>query len=169
MTSQMMKNIRQGGAGQQGQQQLVKAKDRDIDPADTSALTPGSDAGKASESASDKSSVDTGKAAGETTSDKTGNPAGSTTGGKDGESASASTGGNAGARAGRRLGRPRGPERAKLSVRILKENDDKLTRAVEQTGENPQDLVDQALRLLFAKLKIRDDKASKNTGENASS
>jgi len=60
-------------------------------------------------------------------------------------------------REGRRRGRPRGPERAKLSVRILASNDTKLTRAVEQTGQSPQYLVDQALALLFAKLRIRDE------------
>jgi len=59
-------------------------------------------------------------------------------------------------REGRRRGRPRGPERAKLSVRILAANDAKLTRAVEQTGQSPQYLVDQALALLFAKLRIKD-------------
>lgn len=56
----------------------------------------------------------------------------------------------------RRRGRPRGPERAMLSVRILAENDRRLTLAVEQTGQNPQSLVDQALDTLFKRLKIQD-------------
>ncbi len=185
MTSKMMKNIQQGGAGPQGQQQLVKAKDRGIDPADTSALRPGSASGKASDfasdsgsepdrveaanSASEKDGSDTGNIAGENTSVNASNSVGEPARVQAADSASVSASENAGVKTGRRLGRPKGPERAKLSVRILKENDAKLTRAVELTGENPQDLVDQALRLLFAKLKIKDDKASKDAGENASS
>ncbi|MFD9691312.1 hypothetical protein ACFWXO_36760 [Kitasatospora sp. NPDC059088] len=95
---------------------------------------------------SEGTSPRTGASAGEDTGGETGNDAG--------ESAGEKTGGSAGRKSGRRLGRPRGPERAKLSVRILKAHDDKLTQAVEQTGKNPQELVDQALKLLFAKLKI---------------
>ncbi|MFM9815624.1 hypothetical protein ACKI16_45020 [Streptomyces scabiei] len=59
-------------------------------------------------------------------------------------------------RSPRRAGRPRGPERAPLSVRVLAANDRMLTVAVEQTGKNPQTLVDEALGLLFKKLKIED-------------
>ncbi|MCX4707206.1 hypothetical protein [Streptomyces sp. NBC_01373] len=59
-------------------------------------------------------------------------------------------------RSPRRAGRPRGPERAPLSVRVLAANDRMLTLAVEQTGKNPQTLVDEALGLLFRKLKIED-------------
>ncbi|MDQ0964596.1 hypothetical protein QFZ66_008564 [Streptomyces sp. B4I13] len=59
-------------------------------------------------------------------------------------------------RAPRRAGRPRGPERAPLSVRVLAANDRMLTVAVQQTGKNPQTLVDEALGLLFKKLKIED-------------
>ncbi|MEE1735062.1 hypothetical protein PUR49_00565 [Streptomyces sp. BE147] len=55
-----------------------------------------------------------------------------------------------------RRGRPRGPERKPLSVRILPENDRRLTAAVEQTGLNPQTLVDQALEAYFRRLKIED-------------
>ncbi|MFE3206404.1 hypothetical protein [Embleya sp. NPDC059237] len=42
-------------------------------------------------------------------------------------------------------------------MRILASHDRRLTVAVEQTGQSPQYLVDQALALLFAKLKIRDE------------
>lgn len=59
-------------------------------------------------------------------------------------------------RSPRRAGRPRGPERAPLSVRVLAANDRMLTVAVEQTGRNPQTLVDEALGLLFRKLKVED-------------
>lgn len=45
----------------------------------------------------------------------------------------------------RRVGRPRGPERVPLSVRILAETDERLTAAVEATGESPQYIVDEAL------------------------
>ncbi|OYP10067.1 hypothetical protein CFC35_41870 [Streptomyces sp. FBKL.4005] len=56
----------------------------------------------------------------------------------------------------RRRGRPRGPERVPLTVRILAANDRKLTAAVEQTGLNPQTLVEEALEAYFRRLKIQD-------------
>ncbi|GGZ19756.1 hypothetical protein [Streptomyces nitrosporeus] len=56
----------------------------------------------------------------------------------------------------RRRGRPRGPEREMLSVRILASNNRKLTVAVEKTDLNPQTLVDQALEALFKRLKVED-------------
>jgi hypothetical protein len=45
----------------------------------------------------------------------------------------------------RRVGRPRGPDRVPLTIRILAETDDRLTVAVELTGESPQYIVDKAL------------------------
>ena len=51
---------------------------------------------------------------------------------------------NAGKRK-RRVGRPRGPERVALTVRILAATDARLTEAVETTGESPQYIVDAAL------------------------
>lgn len=59
-------------------------------------------------------------------------------------------------RSPRRPGRPRGPERVPLSVRILTANDRRLTAAVEETGLNPQTIVDQALDAYFKRLKIKD-------------
>ncbi|MFB6594792.1 hypothetical protein ACFCX6_35570 [Streptomyces sp. NPDC056353] len=59
-------------------------------------------------------------------------------------------------RAPRRRGRPRGPERVPLTVRILAPTDRKLTVAVEQTGLNPQTLVEDALEAYFRRLKIQD-------------
>ncbi|MZG06198.1 hypothetical protein G3M53_91515 [Streptomyces sp. SID7982] len=59
-------------------------------------------------------------------------------------------------RAPRRRGRPRGPERIPLTVRILEPTDRKLTAAVEQTGLNPQTLVEEALEAYFRRLKIQD-------------
>jgi hypothetical protein len=56
----------------------------------------------------------------------------------------------------RRPGRPRGPKRVPLSVRILPATDRKLTAAVEQTGLNPQTLVEQALEAHFRRLKVED-------------
>lgn len=56
----------------------------------------------------------------------------------------------------RRRGRPRGPERVPLTVRILPPTDRKLTAAVEQTGLNPQTLVEDALKAYFRWLKIQD-------------
>ncbi|MEV0693054.1 hypothetical protein [Streptomyces sp. NPDC050388] len=61
-----------------------------------------------------------------------------------------------GARPPRRRGRPRGPERVPVTVRILKSTDRKLTAAVEQTGLNPQTLVEQALEAHFRRLKVED-------------
>lgn len=52
----------------------------------------------------------------------------------------------------RRVGRPRGPERAPLTVRILKATDERLTVAVEATGENPQSIVDEALSEYLTRL-----------------
>lgn len=54
----------------------------------------------------------------------------------------------------RRLGRPRGPERVPLSVRILVETDARLTLACEQTGKTPQYLVEDALQLLYLRLGV---------------
>ncbi|MFE6691925.1 hypothetical protein ACFVFQ_36335 [Streptomyces sp. NPDC057743] len=68
------------------------------------------------------------------------------------------------ARAPRRRGRPRGPERVALTVRILPVNDRKLTAAVEQTGLNPQTLVEEALEAHFRRLKIQDPGAAKQEG-----
>ncbi|ASR00808.1 hypothetical protein [Streptomyces sp. 11-1-2] len=56
----------------------------------------------------------------------------------------------------RRRGRPRGPEREMLSVRILASNNRMLTVAVEKTDLNPQTLVDQALEAMYKRLKIED-------------
>lgn len=42
-------------------------------------------------------------------------------------------------------GRPPGPPRVPLSVRILKDLDDGITRAVEQTNVGPQMIVEAAL------------------------
>ncbi|MBP5942617.1 hypothetical protein [Streptomyces acidiscabies] len=70
-------------------------------------------------------------------------------------------------RAPRRRGRPRGPERVALTVRILPATDRKLTAAVEQTGLNPQTLVEQALESYFRRLKIEDPDSPKKGSEGA--
>ncbi len=65
-----------------------------------------------------------------------------------GHSAGGKAGGKAGrkaSKASRRVGRPRGPERVALTIRILAATDRRLTAAVEQTGESPQYIVDAAL------------------------
>jgi hypothetical protein len=61
-------------------------------------------------------------------------------------------GGNAGRRAAgkarkkrRRVGRPRGPVRVPLTVRVLATTDARLTAAVEMTGDSPQYIVEAAL------------------------
>lgn len=79
-------------------------------------------------------------------------PAGSGTRRKAGTSAARSAGNRASRSAGRkagrprrRVGRPRGPERVPLTIRILAATDERLTAAVEMTGESPQYIVDAAL------------------------
>lgn len=74
-----------------------------------------------------------------------------------GSSASRQAGGKAVKKAGkrrRRVGRPRGPERVPLTVRILAQNDARLTAAVEETGTSPQYIVDAALAAYFDALGI---------------
>ena len=51
-----------------------------------------------------------------------------------------------------RRGRPQGPERVALSVRILADTDERLTAAVEVTEKNPQSIVDAALAEYLARL-----------------
>jgi hypothetical protein len=53
---------------------------------------------------------------------------------------------------GRRLGRPRGPVRVPLTVRVLVEHDERLTAEVAAQGLSPQYLVEQALTEYFARL-----------------
>lgn len=50
----------------------------------------------------------------------------------------------------RRVGRPRGPERVAITVRITAANNARLTEAVELTGQSPQYVVDAALTAYFA-------------------
>lgn len=69
-------------------------------------------------------------------------------------------------RAPRRRGRPRGPERVPVTVRILTSTDRKLTAAVEQTGLNPQTIVEQALEAYFRRLKV-EDPGSESRGDVA--
>jgi hypothetical protein len=71
--------------------------------------------------------------------------------------ASPGAGGTAGSKASarRRLGRPRGPARVALTIRILAANDERLTAAVEVTGQSPQYVVDAALSAYFDALGIR--------------
>lgn len=57
----------------------------------------------------------------------------------------------------RRAGRPKGPDRVPLSVRILAETDARLTTAVELTGWNPQTIVDRALAQYLDTLEISAD------------
>lgn len=45
----------------------------------------------------------------------------------------------------RRVGRPPGPDRTQLSVRVLDAIDDRLDIAVEMTGQSPQTIVEAAL------------------------
>jgi hypothetical protein len=52
----------------------------------------------------------------------------------------------------RRVGRPRGPERVPLTVRILAAADERLTAAVEATGKSPQYIVDEALSEYLTRL-----------------
>lgn len=71
-------------------------------------------------------------------------PASKSTGSRAGERASRGRSRKAG-KATRRVGRPRGPERHPLTIRILAETNERLTAAVEATGDSPQYIVDKAL------------------------
>lgn len=52
----------------------------------------------------------------------------------------------------RRVGRPRGPLRLPLNVRILATHDERLTAEVKRQGLSPQYIVEQALGEYFARL-----------------
>jgi hypothetical protein len=52
----------------------------------------------------------------------------------------------------RRVGKPRGPERVPLAVRILAATAERLTRAVEATGESPQYIVGEGLSEYLTRL-----------------
>jgi hypothetical protein len=87
------------------------------------------------------------------------------TGEKAGDSARGTASPGAGTRAGRpagkkagkrvrRVGRPRGPDRVPLTIRILAATDERLTAAVDITGESPQYVVETALAAYFDALGI---------------
>jgi hypothetical protein len=69
-------------------------------------------------------------------------------------SASAGRSARGKASARRRVGRPRGPDRVALTIRILAANDERLTAAVDATGQSPQYVVDAALSAYFDALGI---------------
>jgi hypothetical protein len=77
------------------------------------------------------------------------------------DSASGKAGGNdsgkapAGSRPPRRRGRPRGPDRVRLSVRIRTDLDDQLSEAVARTDMSPQYIVEAALERHFKHLGIK--------------
>lgn len=54
----------------------------------------------------------------------------------------------------RRAGAPQGPARVPFTIRILAANDERLTAAVEATGQSPQYVVDAALSAYFDALGI---------------
>ncbi|MBR7826246.1 hypothetical protein KDK95_08035 [Actinospica sp. MGRD01-02] len=59
---------------------------------------------------------------------------------------------------GRRIGRPRGPVRVPLTVRILAAHNERLTAEVAAQGLSPQYLVEQALAEYFARLDDQRDR-----------
>lgn len=69
-------------------------------------------------------------------------------------SRTASAAASTGAGRARRTGRPQGPARVPLSIRILAANDARLTAAVSLTGQSPQYVVDTALAAYFDALGI---------------
>ncbi|MFD5428520.1 hypothetical protein [Streptomyces sp. NPDC127084] len=97
----------------------------------------------------------------DSTSDNAGNPA---SGGLHQPQRPPSPTSKSSTRAPRRRGRPRGPERVPVSVRLLTSTDRKLTIAVEQTGLNPQTIVEEALEAHFRRLKIQDPGPSGQEG-----
>ena len=69
---------------------------------------------------------------------------------------------SAGPRA-RRLGRPRGPVRVPLTIRILASHNERLSSEVDLQGLSPQYLVEQALTEYFARLDRQRSRAGKPT------
>lgn len=156
---------------------LQKAGDADRDPADLDVGgAPAWEAPEdASQSASDSASENEGGKASGSASENDGGSAS----GKDSGSAGGSAGGDAGGKGGvnaggnvkdsaagreesggrirapRRVGRPRGPDRVKLSVRITQDLDDQLSRAVDQTKMSPQYIVEEALAKHFRSLGLK--------------
>ena len=63
----------------------------------------------------------------------------------------------------RRLGRPRGPVRVPLTVRILAQHNERLTSEVALQGLSPQYLVEQALTEYFARLDRQRSRTEKDT------
>ncbi len=63
----------------------------------------------------------------------------------------------------RRLGRPRGPVRVPLTVRILAQHNERLTSEVALQGLGPQYLVEQALMEYFARLDRQRGRIEKGT------
>lgn len=129
------------------QRQLPKAGDADRDPADLAAIQPASDSADrtASKTAREKASVSASRKAGASDGVKASNTDGRNAGGAGAKKASGDRKASAG-RKPRRVGRPLGPRRTPITVRILSEIDDALTAAVEDTGDSPQYIVDDALR-----------------------
>ncbi|AZK98795.1 MULTISPECIES: hypothetical protein [Streptomyces] len=71
----------------------------------------------------------------------------------------------AASRTARRRGRPRGPDREALTVRVLPATNRMLTVAVEETGLNPQTIVEEAMQAHFRRLKIQDPGPESASGE----
>lgn len=71
--------------------------------------------------------------------------------------------GDSGQARSRRLGRPRGPVRVPLTVRILAQHNERLTSEVAVQGLSPQYLVEQALAEYFARLDRQRSRTEKGT------
>jgi hypothetical protein len=108
---------------------IISAGGNDSDSAIISDVLP--DSGKVGDTVDDLASPSVGPAASRQAGRKTGRKAG---------------------KRRRRVGRPRGPERVPLTVRILAATDERLTAAVEATGKSPQYIVDEALSEYLARL-----------------
>lgn len=140
----------------QQRRELRRASDADTDLASISASDNASDidSGDASEeagyntteSASYKASASASHNAGEPASAKPGRTAGRKTGKK----ASGKTSSKASPAPRRGVGRPPGPDRQAITVRVLAEHDAKLTAAWDQKGMRPQQVIDAALAAWFA-------------------
>ena len=139
--------------------------------ADTSAAASENAGGEASTSAngnaSNSASGEEGDKASDSASENAGGEASTTASENASEDTASGKAGDAGphqgtaadgpglARSHRRRGRPRGPERVKLSVRITAELDEQLSRAVDKTSLSPQYLVEEALTKYFRSLGIK--------------
>ena len=154
--------LKEAGAKRE-RRKLDRAADAGRDPAEPDlpenpTWETSQDGENASDSASGKASESAGEEASEPGGDYASEKEGENAGGKDVPPADVSPeppAAPSSVRPARRRGRPRGPDRVKLSVRIRTDLDEMLSEAVERTQLSPQYIVEEALARHFRALGIK--------------